>query len=154
MNINYIILYILDIHVVFVLSRNNYLSYCSYFGKQYYKVLDRNFLCIEKVFLRFNFAPSFTKGKNKIYKGENLRDIEKIEVQKLYSTSCQNNSAIGNFTKRLCTCHISMAISIDQISFETKQKSTYKVDFNFLLILIKSVKQIFAYFFLLLTYMY
>ena len=33
--------------------------------------------------------------------------------------------------KRLCTCLISMAISLDQISFETKQKSKYKVDFNF-----------------------
>jgi len=34
-----------------------------------------------------------------------------IVVQKLYSTSCQNNSVIGNFMKRLCTCLISMAIS-------------------------------------------
>ena len=43
--------------------------------------------------------------------------------------------------KRLCTCLISMAISIDQISFETKQKSKYKVDFNFIFISIE--KQIF-----------
>ena len=36
--------------------------------------------------------------------------------------------------KRLCTCLISMAISIDQIIYETKQKSKYKVDFNFIFI--------------------
>ena len=36
--------------------------------------------------------------------------------------------------KRLCTCLISMDISLDQISFETKQKSKYEVDFNFIFI--------------------
>jgi len=30
-----------------------------------------------------------------------------------------------------------MAISIDQISFETKEKSKYKVDFNFIFISIE-----------------
>ena len=39
--------------------------------------------------------------------------------------------------KRLCTCLISMAL-FKQISFETKQKSKYKVDFNFILILIET----------------
>jgi len=33
--------------------------------------------------------------------------------------------------------YFSMAISIDQISFETKLKSKYKVNFNFILILIE-----------------
>ena len=40
--------------------------------------------------------------------------------------------------KRLCTCLISMAISKDQI-FETKQKSKYKVDFNFIFISIEKI---------------
>ena len=48
--------------------------------------------------------------------------------------SCQNNSVIGNFMKRLCTCLISMAVSIEHINFETKQKSNYKVDFNLIFI--------------------
>ena len=39
--------------------------------------------------------------------------------------------------KRLCTCLISMDISLDQISFETKQKSKYEVDFNFIFISIE-----------------
>jgi len=51
--------------------------------------------------------------------------------------SCQNNSVIGNFMKRLCTFPISMDISLDQISVETKQKSKYKVDFNFIFISIE-----------------
>ena len=38
--------------------------------------------------------------------------------------------------KRLCTCLISMAISRLNI-FKTKQKSTYKVDFNFIFISIE-----------------
>jgi len=37
--------------------------------------------------------------------------------------------------KRLCTFLISMAI--DKISFETKQKTKYKVDMNFFFISIK-----------------
>ena len=52
------------------------------------KFLDRNFLIVE-----------------------NHRDIEKNEVLKLYSTSCQNNNVKGNFMKNLCTCLISMAVS-------------------------------------------
>jgi len=52
------------------------------------------------------------------------------------STSCQNNSVKGNFMKSLSTCLISMAL-LNQISFETKQKSKYKVDFNFIFILIE-----------------
>ena len=39
--------------------------------------------------------------------------------------------------KRLCVCLISIVISTDQISFETKQKSKYKVDFNFIFISIE-----------------
>ena len=39
--------------------------------------------------------------------------------------------------KRLCNCLISMAL-LNQISFETKQKSKYKVDFNFIFILIET----------------
>ena len=39
--------------------------------------------------------------------------------------------------KRLCNCLISMAL-LNQISFETKQKSKYKVDFNFILIIIET----------------
>jgi len=35
---------------------------------------------------------------------------------------------------RLCTCLISIAISIDQISFKTDQKSKYRVDLNFIFI--------------------
>ena len=36
--------------------------------------------------------------------------------------------------KRLCTCFISMAL-LNQISFETNQKTKYTVDFNFIFIL-------------------
>ena len=39
---------------------------------------------------------------------------------------------IGYFLKRLCTCHISMAISIDQISSETKFKKKL-ISFLFLI---------------------
>jgi len=46
-------------------------------------------------------------------------------------------SVMGNFMKRLCACLISMAISIDQISFETKQKSKCKVYFNLIFISIE-----------------
>ena len=42
--------------------------------------------------------------------------------------------------KRLCTCLISMTVPIDQISFEEiKQKSKYKVDFNFSFISIEKI---------------
>ena len=44
---------------------------------------------------------------------------------------------MGNFMKRLSTFLISMAISGFQIGFKTKQKSKYKVDFNFIFILIE-----------------
>ena len=61
-----------------------------------------------------------------------------MSVQKLYSTSCQNKSVIGNFMKRLCTCLISMAISIAQISFELQSRSKKnKVNCNFIFISIE-----------------
>ena len=46
--------------------------------------------------------------------------------------------------KRLCTyCLISMAVSIEHINFETKQKSNYKVDFNLIFISVeKSILEI------------
>jgi len=51
--------------------------------------------------------------------------------------SCQNNSVIGNFLKRLYACLISMAISRSNKLNETKQKSKYKVDFNSIFISIE-----------------
>ena len=59
------------------------------------------------------------------------------ELQR-YSTSCQNNSVICNFLKRLCPYLISM-LFLDQISFKTKQKSKYIVDFNYIFISIENI---------------
>ena len=53
------------------------------------KFLERNFLFIKKVQAFLDLILWY-------------RDIEKILVQKLYSTLCQNNSVLGNFMKRLC----------------------------------------------------
>jgi len=54
----------------------------------------------------------------------------------MFKGRAKNNSVICNFMKRFCTYLISMAL-LNQISFETKQKSKYKVDFNFIFISIK-----------------
>ena len=70
------------------------------------KFLNRNFLFIEKVLAFLDSILSRAIARNKI----------------LCIYVVAKNSVIGNFFKRLCTCLISIAISIDQISFETKQK--------------------------------
>ena len=85
------------------------------------KFLDRNFHFIEKV-KSFLDSILFRRGTKYNLKRREPSRYRKIKVQKLFSTVNQNNIAIGSFLKRLCTCLISMAISIDQISFKTKQK--------------------------------
>ena len=45
-------------------------------------------------------------------------------------------SVIGNFMKHLCTV-LFQWLFLDQISFETKQKSKHKVDFKFFFISIE-----------------
>ena len=51
--------------------------------------------------------------------------------------SCQNYGVIGNFMKRLCTCQLLQWLFLDQKSFVTKQKSKFKVDFNFIFVSIE-----------------
>ena len=57
--------------------------------------LDRNFLFIEKV-------QSFLDLKYNLKRQEPSRYREKLSPKSLYKTSCQNNSVMGNFMKRLC----------------------------------------------------
>ena len=53
-------------------------------------------------------------GSCKIKYKKTLLDVEKISVQKLYSTSCQNNSVIGNFVKR-CVLVLLQWLILDKI---------------------------------------
>ena len=78
-----------------VLSKTNhlncfkYLQHC-YFGWQCKKVFGKKFSLYREGSRSFLDLILW------------YRDIEKILVQKLYSTLCQNNSVLGNFMKRLC----------------------------------------------------
>ena len=72
---------------------------------------------------------------NKIYL---LQRFGPHYVYKINNTVILVRIVIGNFMKRLCTCLIIMTVS-NQISFETKQKSKQKVDFNFIFISIKKI---------------
>ena len=57
---------------------------------------------------------------------------------KLDSTLFQNNSVIGNFMKRLCICLISLAIPrLNKLWNKAEVK--YKVNFNFIFILIEKI---------------
>ena len=63
-------------------------------------------------------------------------NLIKLSAEIVSLSRSLNNSGIGNFMKRLCFC-LFQWLFFDQISFETKQKSKYKVDlilFSFQLI--------------------
>ena len=64
-----------------------------------------------QVFLDFIVSRALARDKDILKRREPSRSREKLSP-KLYSTSCQNNSFIGNFMEHLCTCSIAMGISI------------------------------------------
>jgi len=67
----------------------------------------------------------YLEGSKYNLKGENLQNVKNCIAR----TRRVKIIVLGNILKRLCT--------LNQISFETKQKSKYKVYFNFIFISIE-----------------
>ena len=85
-------------------------------------------LCLITIYNTVILVCSVIKILDKIFSLSRRREPSRFrENLTLYSTSCQNNSAKGNFRK----------LFLDQISFETKHMS--KVDFNCIFISNKKV---------------